>query len=90
MGWRISLYRWLYTRIGGRPWTYIIRDIYHQAEWIIQTFWFGLGVLFTWFILVNSWPMWILAIVWGAYTFGYVSGHLHWGTKYIAGQGGKK
>lgn len=21
-----KLYEWLYTRVGGRPWTYIIRD----------------------------------------------------------------
>jgi len=25
-----QLYRWLWTRIGGRPWTYIIRDNQRQ------------------------------------------------------------
>ena len=24
-----KLYKWLYTRIGGRPWTFIIRDNAH-------------------------------------------------------------
>ena len=24
------IYRFVWTRIGGRPWTYIIRDSYHQ------------------------------------------------------------
>ncbi len=41
MGW----YKWLWTRIGGRPWTYIIRDSYHANPliWILVTL--GLGVL---------------------------------------------
>jgi len=27
-------------------------------------------------------------IVWGIYTFGYINGHIHWGTKWIKGQKG--
>ena len=40
------MYKWLWTRIGGRPWTYIIRDSYHNHEmtWILCTFGFGLLV----------------------------------------------
>ncbi|MFC1914365.1 hypothetical protein ACFLXF_03740 [Chloroflexota bacterium] len=31
------LYRALWSRIGGRPWTYILRDTWHKFEglWII-------------------------------------------------------
>jgi len=33
----MSCYKWLYTHIGGRPWTYIIRDSYHNHPlfWIL-------------------------------------------------------
>ncbi len=33
----MSLYKWLWSRIGGRPWTYIIRDSYHTRPiwWIL-------------------------------------------------------
>ncbi len=43
-------YRWLYTHIGGRPWTYIIRDSYHgnPIMWLTVTALIGalLGHLF--------------------------------------------
>ena len=30
-------YKWLYTRVGGRPWTDIMRDSYHGAPllWLL-------------------------------------------------------
>lgn len=28
--WLSRLYRALWSRIGGRPWTYIVRDSYHR------------------------------------------------------------
>lgn len=40
-----KLYKWLWTRIGGRPWTYIIRDSYHKYPllWLLS---FGaLGII---------------------------------------------
>lgn len=32
----MSCYKWLYTHIGGRPWTYIIQDSHknHPLPWI--------------------------------------------------------
>ena len=33
------IYRALWQRIGGRPWTYIIRDSYHQRPLL----WIGLS-----------------------------------------------
>lgn len=32
-----DLYRLLWSKIGGRPWTYILRDAWHKVEglWLI-------------------------------------------------------
>jgi len=37
--WLARLYRVLWSRIGGRPWTYIIRDSYHRRPllWLALT-----------------------------------------------------
>ena len=37
--WLAQLYKALWSRIGGRPWTYIIRDYYHR--WPL--FWLALA-----------------------------------------------
>jgi len=79
----LNLYKWLYTRIGGRPWTFIIRDIYHEAEWVIQMLWLLIGaVIVAYFGWMN------LLIFIGIYTFGYINGHCHWGTRWIKNQQG--
>ncbi len=39
------LYRTLWSRLGGRPWTYIIRDAYHQRPLVWLALATGLGVL---------------------------------------------
>jgi len=80
-----NLYRWFWTRIGGRPWTYISRDIYHELEYLILVsifiggFWLGRSELVSW--------KWFLVIL-VAYTIGYIHGHFFWGTKYIPNQQG--
>jgi hypothetical protein len=80
----MNIYKWFWSKIGGRPWTYIIRDVYHEAEWLIQTIWFALGVV------VGLFSIWQVAVfLWLIYTFGYINGHLFWGTKWIQGQKGK-
>ena len=76
-------YKWLWSRIGGRPWTYIWRDIYHEAEWLIQVLWLCIGAV------VGTHFGWIeVGVFVGVYTFGYINGHCHWGTKWIKGQRG--
>ena len=78
--WR-NPYKWLWSRIGGRPWTFIWRDIYHQAEYIIQLLWFMTGVG------VYIWLGWFGVLLWFLfYTYGYINGHFHWGTKWIKGE----
>ena len=79
-----NLYKWLWSHIGGRPWTYIWRDIYHEAEWLIQTVWFATGVA------VGIYFSWKLALImWAIYTYGYINGHFFWGTPWIKRQRGK-
>ena len=80
----IFSYKWWWSKIGGRPWTYIWRDIYHQAEWLIFLIWFMIGVAVYYF-----WGWWGVLGFWVSFTFGYINGHFHWGTKWIEGQKGK-
>ena len=81
----MNWYKAIWSKIGGRPFTYILRDIWHEAEWVFQTIFFGLGVLTAW--LTNSWSLTL--ILWGVYTLGYIAGHLFWGKDYIKIQRGK-
>jgi len=61
-----------------------LRDIWHEAEWVFQTFFFALGALCLW---LCDWKF--TGIIWGVYTFGYIAGHLWWGKNWIRGQNGK-
>lgn len=83
MSLRKGWYKWFWSKLGGRPWTYIIRDIWNEAEWLIQAIWFALGML-----AATYWGWKIALIAWGIYTFGYLNGHLFWGTRWIRGQKG--
>jgi hypothetical protein len=38
-------YESLWSRLGGRPWTYIIRDSYHQRPLLWLALTTGIGVL---------------------------------------------
>ncbi len=80
----MNLYKVLWSKIGGRPWTYIWRDIYHQAEFVIFALWFFIGIgVYIWL------GFWGVMLFWIFFTYGYISGHFHWGTKYIEEQKGK-
>ena len=78
-----SVYRALWSRLGGRPWTYILRDAWHRLEgiWIIALVTAG-ALLGHWY-----WEkiIWLLP----AFGLGYVAGHLFWGTGYIPDQQGE-
>jgi len=45
MGLLYLLYRALWSRIGGRPWTYIIRDSYHGKPLLWLAIVTGIGIL---------------------------------------------
>lgn len=73
-------YTWWWSRFGGRPWTYIIRDWWHEYEflWILALIAIGaaLGKYY--------WDqLWVGLAIFAA---GYLFGHLFWGTRWRKGQ----
>lgn len=78
-----SLYKKLWSKIGGRPWTYIYRDLWHKYEWFVQLQWFWIGIAVYHYLGMIG-----VAVFWGVYTLGYINGHFFWGTRYIPGQQG--
>lgn len=77
-------YKWWWEKIGGRPWTYILRDAWHNAEffWLVGLVSLGiwLGHTFTFDVVIKGWLI---------FSVGYLFGHLFWGTSYIRGQKGR-
>ena len=78
-----EIYKALWQVIGGRPWTYIMRDIWHKYEGLCIITLVALDTLLGHWL----WPLafWLLFI----FALGYIAGHLFWGTKYIPNQTGK-
>ncbi len=83
----MDLYKALWSRIGGRPWTYIARDIYHQLEYLMLVTLFTSGYFLGNSDLV-SWKWFLIIMV--AYTVGFIHGHFFWGKEYIPDQNGKR
>ena len=79
----MDLYRELWSRLGGRPWTYIARDVYHKLEYFVLV-----GLLASGYSIgmngLVSWK-WFGVLV-TAYTIGYIHGHFFWGKEYVPGQ----
>lgn len=69
------IYEWLWRRIGGRPWTYIIRGWWarYQFFWIV-----GLVSLGVWLGHTYDWKSVLTG--WLVFSAGYLSGHLFWNT----------
>ncbi len=83
--WRaFNPYKKLWSVLGGRPWTYITRDLWHKAEfvWII-----GLVLAGVWLGKSFEWPV-VLAGA-GILTVGFFLGHVFWGTEYKDNQPGR-
>jgi len=78
-------YRWWWSRIGGRKWTWIVRD----ARQKYPTPWM-LGVMVVSAVIGHYfWSWWLLA-AFGVLLIGILWGHLWFGTKYIPNQGADK
>ena len=79
----MNLYKELWSRIGGRPFTYILRDIWHRYEfiWIVALIAIGvwMGHNFDWLEVLK---------IMGIFTVGYIAGHLFWGKLWIPDQKG--
>jgi hypothetical protein len=78
-----SWYKWIWTRIGGRPWTFIIRDSWHAWAflWIVALVTAGFFISYV-----------ITSLDYLKYTgvllIGYILGHLFWGKPWVKGQKG--
>ena len=78
----MNLYKELWSRIGGRPWTYIIRDFWHKYEGLCIVALVAIGVF------LGRWHSNELLMLLVAFAVGYIAGHLFWGTEYKPGQRG--
>ena len=78
----LDIYKWLWTHTTGRPYTYILRDIWHKCEfvWIVVLIAVGvaLGHQFDWITVLE---------IMGVFTTGFIFGHLMWGKDYVPSQG---
>jgi len=78
-----NIYHTLWRAIGGRPWTYILRDIWHKYEGLCIIALVAIGAILGY----RLWPFvfWLLLV----FALGYIAGHLFWGKKYIPNQQGE-
>jgi hypothetical protein len=79
----MNWYEELWEKIGGRPWTYIMRDGYHNAPLPSILIVLAIGALighYTGFLAFLK----ILGIL----LIGILMGHLFWGTRYIPNEPG--
>lgn len=75
-------YKWWWSRIGKRQWTYIIRDARQENP----TVWM-LCVMVTFTLVGHYFWRWYLLVAFIALLVGILWGHLWWGKKRIPGQG---
>jgi len=88
-----NLYKKFWSVIGGRPWTFIRRDIYHLAPLVNIVVFITIGFfsgLFYHEILqwvTSAWwhPIALVATFW---FIGVLQSHFHWGKDWIEGQKG--
>lgn len=80
----MNIYKWLWSKIGGRPWTFIMRDFYHEVEFAVIIPLLILG----WFSRDWLSPREGIFVLCGL-VIGYILGHLFWGRRWIKGQEGK-
>jgi len=92
MNWKdwlsFDLYKKLWSIIGGKPWTYIARDLWNSAEWAMQSVWLWSGVALAcwiisgkintdWWVVFRYTAKYIL-LLHAVYTYGYINGHIFW------------
>ena len=86
-----SLYKKLWSLIGGRPWTFVRRDWFHEFEIINIVFFVSIGFvsgiffwdIYYWFV---AHPYFLILLVAGFYFVGVLQGYFYWGKKWVKGQ----
>ena len=84
----MNIYKILWSKVGGRPWTYVYRDLWHNVEILMQAQWFWTAILALHILGVEI-PIRELLWLWVIYILGYINGHFFWGRNYIPNQQGK-
>ena len=76
-----SLYKRLWTKFGGRPWTYITRDSWHEQPliWVVGLLAVGAAVGRFLGIVIFLESL-------GVFLVGILFGHFFWGTKWVRNQ----
>jgi len=79
----VDWYKALWSHIGGRPWTYILRDAWAEWEglWII-------GLVAGGAVIGEHVGLLDTLLYLGVFAVGYLAGHLFWGTEYMPHQTG--
>jgi len=79
-----GIYKKLWSIIGGRPWTFISRDVWHKLEFFPIV---GIAIInyYASRYIPEGWYWVILA----SFTIGYICGHFFWGRQYVPNQQGK-
>lgn len=90
----MNWYKWIWSKIGGRPWTYITRDLWEQTEYLFIVGFTVVGFFsgFYWHEIVSFFarhPLALFASGFGLFTIGYICGHIWWGTEHIPSQPGE-
>ena len=67
-----KLYEWVWSRVGGRPFTYIIRDEQKKEPLLFILLFLGLGMLLVKIAGKNWWQLLLGFLV------GILVGHLWW------------
>ena len=89
----MNLYKWLWTKAGKRPWTFITRDLWQEAEYVFIVGFVTIGWFlgFYWLGIIEFFyrhPFALFGAGFGLFTIGYILGHIFWGTRYVPGQRG--
>ena len=79
----MNWYEELWEKTGGRPWTYIMRDGYHNAPLVVIIIVLALGAVIGRYIGMLGFLEGL-----GIALVGVLAGHLFWGTKWIPNQPG--
>jgi len=78
-----GLYKKLWSLTTGRPFTFILRDIWHKFEW------FWIIALISTGVWMGHHFAWVEVLKYlGVFTVGYIGGHLFWGKEYKPNQQG--
>ena len=67
-----KMYEWVWSRVGGRPFTYIIRDEQKKEPLLFILLFLGLGMLLVKIAGKNWWQLLLGFLV------GILVGHLWW------------